>query len=85
MTTIKERKKSRRKQFQIQISKHLMGLKVWFGVQQINIKKLGSTNISGLKNWIWSYFPFFVVKNVFDKNFDEKIPYCAPLPFLPEF
>ena len=85
MTTIKERKKSRRKQFQIQISKHLMGLKVWFGVQQINIKNLGSTNISGLKNWIWSYFPFFVLKNVFDKILMKKSPIVLPLPFLPEF
>ena len=85
MTTIKERKKSRRKQFQIQISKHLMGLKVWFGVQQINIKNLGSTNISGLKNWIWSYFPFFVMKNVFDKILMKKSPIVLPLPFLPEF
>lgn len=57
-----------------------MGLKVWFGVQQINIKNLGSTNISGLKNWIWSYFPFFVVKNVFDKILMKKSPIVLPSP-----
>merc|ERR1712008_106703 len=40
----------------------------------------------GLIIRFWSYFPFFVVKNVFD-NFDEKKSptLLPPSPFLPEF
>jgi len=65
MTTIKERKKSRRKQFQIQISKHLMGLKVWFGVQQINIKKFGIHQHLGSQKLNLVLFPIFC----FEKRF----------------
>jgi len=81
MTTIKERKKKQTQTISNSNFKALNGTEslVRGTNQQI---KFGTTNILGLKIRFWSYFPFFVVKNVFD-NFDEKnIPYCAPpLPF----
>jgi len=79
MTTIKERKKKQTQTISNSNFKALNGTEslVRGTNQQI---KFGTTNILGLKIRFWSYFPFFVVKNVFD-NFDEKNPLpCSPPP-----
>ena len=85
MTTIKERKKKQTQTISNSNFKALNGTEslVRGTNQQI---KFGTTNILGLKIRFWSYFPFFVVKNVFD-NFDEKKSptVLPPSPFLPEF
>merc|ERR1712129_123871 len=81
MTTIKERKS--KKQTQTISNSNFKALNGTESLvrgtnQQI---KFGTTNILVSKIRFWSYFPFFVVKNVFD-NFDEKNPLlCSPLPF----
>lgn len=81
MTTIKERKKAdSNSNF-----KALNGTESLVRGTTNQHKKFGTANILGLKNWIWSYFPFFVVKNVFDKILMKKSPIVLPLPFLPEF
>merc|ERR1712008_201462 len=81
MTTIKERKKKQTQTISNSNFKALNGTEslVRGTNQQI---KFGTTNILVSKKRFWSYFPFFVVKNVFD-NFDEKNPLlCSPpLPF----
>merc|ERR1712008_560760 len=85
MGTIKERKKKQTQTISNSNFKALNGTEslVRGTNQQI---KFGTTNILVSKIRFWSYFPFFVVKNVFD-NFDEKKSptVLPPSPFLPEF